>query len=122
MPLGAMLQSTLLIPTLAESIDPAGDKYQGWSYTKATQIPCRFYELNASNVQQPFGQELQVDAEAIVAGSQNLAPLTTGNDAGHRRQVQVINRQGVTSTWEVLRVTDLGGMGRQQKIQLKKFV
>lgn len=122
MPIGAMLQSQMFIGVLTETINSESDKYQSWSYTGVVPIPCRFYELAARNVQQGFGQELQVDAEAIIAGYQSLGPLTTGADTGKRWQVKIINRQGVTSFWEVIKVSDLGGMGRLKKVQLKKFV
>lgn len=122
MPLGAMLQAQLFIGQLTESINGEGDKQQSWSYEGVPPLPVRFYELAARNIQQGFGQELQVDAEAIVPSSTDLGPLTTGNDPGHRRQVQIVNKRGVRSTWEVLKVTDQGGMGRVKKVQLKEWV
>lgn len=122
MPIGAMLQSSLYISVLTETINSESDKIQQWSVDGVPPIACRFFENSAKSVQQGFGQELQVDAVALVPASVDLGPLTTGNDTGTRQQVQIVNKQGVRSTWSVVRVSDMGGMGRLKRIELQKWV
>jgi hypothetical protein len=116
MPLGAMLNSTLLIGIKSVTQQPTGEWSPSFSYTGATPITCRLYDRAARSNINAFGQTLEVDAVALVPASVSLEPLVLGTADGERQQVQI---DGVL--YEVLAVRDLGHVGRVKEIELKRW-
>jgi hypothetical protein len=117
MPLGAMLNSTLLIGTKSMTQQPTGEWSPSYDYSNATPIACRLYDRAARSNANAFGQTLEVDAVALVPASVSLNPLVLGASDGERQQVQV---DGLL--YEVLAVRDLGHVGRVKEIELKRWV
>jgi hypothetical protein len=117
MPLGAMLNSTLLIGRKSMTQQPTGEWSPTFDYSDATPIACRLYDHAARSNTNPFGQTLEVDAVALVPATVSLDPLVLGTSDGERRQVQI---DGVL--YEVLAVRDLGHVGRVKEVELKRWV
>ena len=116
MPLGAMLNSTMLIGTKLMTQQATGEWTPSFDYSAATPIACRLYDRAARSNTNPFGQTLEVDAVALVPASVSLQPLVLGATDGERQQVQI---DGVL--YEVLVVRDLGHVGRVKEIELKRW-
>ena len=116
MPLGAMLNSTLLIGQKSVAQQPTGEWSPSFDYSHATPIACRLYDRAARSNVNSFGQTLEVDAVALVPASVSLDPLVLGAADGERQQVQI---DGLL--YEVLAVRDLGHVGRVKEIELKRW-
>jgi hypothetical protein len=117
MPLGAMLNSTLLIGQKSMTQQPTGEWSPSFDYSSATPIACRLYDRAARSNTNAFGQTLEIDAVALVSAGVVLDPLVLGASDGERQQVQI---DGVF--YEVLAVRDLGHIGRVKEIELKRWV
>ena len=87
MPLGAMLNSTMLIGQKSVAQQPTGEWSPSFDYSSATPIACRLYDRAARSNTNPFGQTLEIDAVALVSAAVALDPLVLGASDGERRHI-----------------------------------
>lgn len=116
MPLGAMLNSTLLIGVKTSTQEPTGEWTPSYSYTNALPISCRIYDSAVDVRRNPFGITLKVDCIALVAGSTAIQPMLIGSNTGEDQQCKV---DGVLYT--IKQVKDVGHMGRLKAVGLVRW-
>ena len=126
MPTAAMLTDKMQIPTVSITTFATGEEEATFSYTDAPKVPCKLFDKKAAALLQPWGQDLQVDAVALVAGRSAITPLLGSDDARNRHQVKITPATRIGDTapaaviYEVMAVADAGRLGRMKRVILKR--
>lgn len=117
MPWAATMTSALKIPARTFTQLSTGEfDPNSIDWTTIVSVPCRVFPVSEQSIQAIWGQTLQVDAGAWIAPDVVLPPAVLSADSGSKTPVQIDGIQ-----YMVLKVVDLGHLGKMKAVALRRF-